>query len=206
MNKHHEAHKVLLERSIGRYERLASLLESNGPLEVERRNSDELLRFLSRTVVGQQLSAKAARSIWLRIEELQQENDSSLEALFQESSVQRLRDCGVSRSKIKALIGISEASKTGVLVGEEVLELPYSALKKKITSIWGLGDWSADMCAMFFCGQPDVFPDTDAAIIQGIIRLCGEEQPPAEIAEHYAPYRTYLCRHIWLGLDSGYLD
>ncbi len=201
-----DIHIQLLEISDTPHKKLNSLLVENGPVELISRDPTDLFLFLASTIIGQQLSAKVARSIWGKVINLQKEVGVNLENLFSEENFGVLRSCGISRSKIKAIVNLNESIRNEILVGEDLLNSSYDEVREKICSLWGLGIWSADICAMFYCGLPDVYPKNDAAIKQGIKLLCDETITAENELLEYFPYRTYICRHIWMGLDSGFLN
>lgn len=65
----------------------------------------------------------------------------------------------------------------------------------------GGGEWTAEMLGMFYLGKKDFYPLNDAAIKRGVTKLCGSERH-AEAMPEYAPYRTYLCLHVWHAIDN----
>lgn len=173
-------------------------------IAVDAGDKADCFRFLARTVVGQLLSAKAARTIWYRVEQLAVANTVGLIDLFSGDHQSTLREAGLSGSKYKTIAGLRFELNGDPDFATRLLKSDYADIKAQITSLWGFGDWSADMCAIFYCGLPDVFPLKDVAIINGLNKLCsGEEPEPA--AARYAPYRSYLCKHIWLGFNTGYI-
>jgi len=201
-----DIHDQLLEISDTFHKKLNCLLVENGPVELISRDPEDLFLFLASTIIGQQLSAKVAGSIWNKLVNLQKEVGVNLEDLFSDEHYGELRSCGISRSKIKAIVNLNESIKNKIIIGEVLLNSSYEEVIQKICSMWGLGFWSADMCAMFFCGLPDIYPKNDAAIKQGINLLCDETINAENELLVYSPYRTYICRHIWMGLDSGFLN
>ncbi len=201
-----KAHEFLLEASKSKRPEVHDLILSNGKVKLVTNPELDLFKFLARTIVGQQLSTKAARSIWTKIEDrARQKRCKSLESFFKPKFESDIRECGISKNKIRALSELNAAFTANELSAEILKESNYPELVDRITAIWGLGVWSADMCAMFYCQMPDVFPIGDLAIQQGIQKLCGGRTKPENIAKHFTPYRSYFARHIWTGIDTGYI-
>jgi len=176
----------------------------NGVLNVSRKEPRELLTFLVKTVIGQQLSTSAARSIWLRVERLAVEKRCNLIQLLCDDNLDCLRQCGLSNNKVKATLEINSVLGSESGFAETLLNSNYPDVVNKIESIWGLGRWSADMCAMFYCGLQDVLPINDSAINKGVKKLFGTADVEY-VTEKYAPFRTYMCLHIWRAIDGNYL-
>ncbi|CAA0108548.1 putative bifunctional transcriptional activator/DNA repair enzyme AlkA [Halioglobus japonicus] len=199
-------HSELLEISKLASNRLLDIIHNNGVILLEPDLNANLFDFLARTVIGQQLSAKAARTIWGRVESLSRPSEQNLSHLFTETFECDVKACGVSRNKYRAISGLRDAMESKQLSTDRLLSSSYEEVKEVITSLWGFGNWSADMTAIFFCGQQDVYPSTDVAIVQGLSKITDQKKSPEELAFLYKPYRSYLCRHIWLATDNGYLE
>lgn len=202
-----KAHQHILKASEQKYRPLHKLVASNGVQTLNTNPQDQsLFEFLARTVVGQQLSAKAARSIWAKVERLAQISKTNVIELFTEENASSIRECGLSSNKTKAIIQLRAAIDRNDINDEILRTLEYEPLKNIICSLWGFGEWSADMCAIFYCKQLDVFPSSDSAIVSGTQKLLGGSISVRNVFDDFSPYRSILCRHIWLALDSGYLD
>ena len=173
-------------------------------LSLQSKHESECFQFFARTVVGQLLSTKAASTIWQRLVQLASSNSVALSELFHQKYEEDVRACGLSRNKYRAICELANELEDNKYFTAQLLTSDYAQIKTKVTAIWGFGEWSADMCAIFFCAQPDVFPPKDVAIMNGLKKLCAEE-PPAVAATRYSPYRSYLCKHIWLGFNTGYI-
>jgi DNA-3-methyladenine glycosylase II len=202
MSVHDKAHRRLLKVASHNHPKIYSLVRRNGVHRLERRNKGDLFQFLARTATGQQLSTAAARTIWTRIEAVRQDLNVTFQELCRRENVGKLRKCGLSKNKVRAFILLGESFRTGRISHAQVKRCDCEGLRKLVTDLWGFGQWSADMVAMFFVGLPDIWPDNDTALNRGM-RLLVTDESPAEVARHYSPYRTYLARHIWKGLDTG---
>ena len=202
MSKFKEIHAQLFRVAKQHHPCLASLIEANGVVQLKKPEDNDLFRFLARIITGQQLSKAAANTIWSRVEVLAEERGKPIIDICIKRNELRLRECGLSGNKVKALVGLNKAFAHGDVSYGQIAKGSYKDISCKIKQLWGLGQWSADMVAMFFLSHPDVWPSDDAALIRGMKTLIGE-QDPSIVAQLYSPYRTYLAKHIWLGLDTG---
>jgi len=175
-----------------------------GRVEMPRRNRDGLPKFLARVIVGQQLSTVAARSIWARIEEAVRARDSTMPAFFCARNVRTLRRCGLSRAKARALIEIRKAHEAGLLQSSRLRRMAHAERAEHLQSIWGIGQWTADMASMFFFGDPDVWPEGDAGVYRGLKMIAGRRSRNGllAIANQFAPYRSFLAVYMWRFLDE----
>lgn len=198
------AHKGVMEQARDHHPRVYSLLAQNGSLDRQPK-SITLLEFLAQTITSQQLSTAAAETIWQRIADLVALKKIRVHDLFTPYHLDELRACGVSRQKLKAIYLLRESIVSGKLSERNVRNASYEEVHRLITSQWGLGRWSADMTAMFFCDLPDVWPSDDGAILRGSKALLPEEPDIADAVKRYMPHRSYLALQIWHGLDTGTL-
>jgi DNA-3-methyladenine glycosylase II len=168
------------------------VLDSIGPLPLRLR--DDGFGALLNAIVGQQISVAAARSIWARLEVA----DMITETRIAGSSIEELRTLGLSKPKaIYAYeLAISHFDYNALRVD------PNGVVIKKLTSILGIGRWSADIYAMFSLGRADVFATGDLAL-QEAARMLFEldGRPTAKqlevITEKYTPWRSVAARLLW---------
>ena len=199
-------HRELLERTEESFQSVHQLVKTNGVVTLEKKDEDELFDFLVRTVIGQQLSKKAASTIWSRVTTAIESVGCSLQEFCRDDNVDVLRNCGLSRFKVKALIQLRNAFDTNEISGSQLSKFSHEDIVREITKLWGFGQWSADMVSMFFYAQPDVWSDKDAALTRGMSLLSVNNKPQEDaILDVVTPYKSYLSLHIWRGIDSGYL-
>jgi DNA-3-methyladenine glycosylase II len=179
---------------------LRDALQRTGPLWFPNREDRGLAVHLARAIVGQQLSTKAARSIWSRIEAAALA-DQSLPLFLREANSAPLRACGVSSNKLKALLSIGAAAAEGRLDAAAVRAMDPAARSAHLREIWGIGQWTCDMAAIFYCHDEDVWPASDISVQRAFAQFIGR-QPPAEAAQGFAPYRSILALHMWRLLDA----
>jgi DNA-3-methyladenine glycosylase II len=200
-----DSHSFVLMTAKRKHPAIAGLLQRNGVITIQRPKGNSLFEFLARTVVGQQLSVKAARTIWGRLSQLGKSEDKTFTELFKDHYRSKISGCGVSQAKTKALLLLNEAFLKGQINEKRIREASYQDISKIITSLWGFGTWSADMVAIFYVQLPDVWPENDVALNRGL-KILIQNGDPVLIAQHYCPKRTYLAMHIWKGLDSGTIN
>ena len=199
-----EAHRLLLERSRRRHGRIYSLVKGKGPISLSTRDTG-LFESMARTVTGQQLSNTAARSIWSRVQAIVSRDGRSVQEFCCDDSIEELRACGLSGNKVRALINLRRAFADGEISDQQIRGADHRTIVELISSIWGFGEWSADMIAIFHCGLPDVWSWADSSLQKGLEILCEVGTDCSKVPPDFSPFRTYLALHIWRGLDDGRL-
>lgn len=181
---------------------LADAIATVGPRRFPDRGGVPLGYFLARTIVGQQLSTSAARSIWSRVERHAADTHTAIPDVFTHDHHEALRACGISRNKIRALLQIREASAEGRLSGPRLRGLDHDTISRELLSLWGVGQWTCDMTAMFYCRCPDVWPQQDVTVQKTFSRLIGRRRKPAKWAGPFAPHRSWLALYMWALADA----
>ncbi len=178
---------------------LQRALADIGPLTLPDRRRNGLVPFLARAVVGQQLSTRAASSIWGRVETTLQERGSRIPDFFCETNAPRLSACGVSGNKIKALCSIATAHAQGHLSPERLKKMNLEQRYAHLQAIWGVGPWTADMAMIFYFQELDIWPAGDIAVRTTFSRFVLEEgaMPVPEAAALFAPHRSLLALYMW---------
>jgi len=161
---------------------------------------------LLRSIVGQQLSTKAARTIYERLTQLY-EGRTPTPAELIATDPDALRGVGLSRAKAAYLRDLAEHVEDGELDLDRIAELPDEEVSAQLTAVKGLGQWTADMFLIFHLGRPDVLPVGDLGVrraVQNAYEL-GELPDAAElarIAEPWRPHRSLACLYLWRSLDN----
>jgi len=166
----------------------------------ERRRGEPSFENFVRIIAGQQLSVKAAATIFGRVETALQGNFQPDHFLSLSDS--ELRAAGFSRQKIAYARGLSEAVIEQRLDPSGLAALPDDHVVEKITALKGFGRWSAEMFLLFSLGRPDVWPADDLAIQAGVQRLKGLSERPNRrqtdaLAEKWRPHRGSVAIFIW---------
>ena len=99
-------------------------------------------------------------------------------------------------------MGAKEAIDNGSISMNIIQELPYKEYKDLVKSLWGFGDWSAEMIAIFYLGRTNVWSDGDLMLKKGIEEICENSNiTPHELVELVDPFQSYLALHIWRHKD-----
>jgi len=189
---------------------LGRLIEEHGPLTVEERRRGrpgDPYGALLRAIVGQQLSTKAARTIYGRLLELFGGSVPTPRQLI-EADPDAIRAAGLSRPKIAYLRDLAERVEDGELELARLTELPDQEVSAQLVAVKGLGQWTADMFLIFHLGRPDVLPVGDLGIRRAVERLYGLKEIPGveqitRIAEPWRPYRSLASLYLWASLDNA---
>jgi len=179
----------------------------DGVLERRGRRPGDAYGALLRSIVGQQLSTKAARTIYERLTERFGGRAPSPRELL-EIDPEQLREAGLSRAKVAYLRDLAEHVEDGELDLEHLAELPADEVAEQLTAIKGLGPWTVDMFLIFHLGRPDILPVGDLGIRRAVQLAYELEQlpQPAEmerIAEPWRPWRSLACLYLWRSLDKA---
>jgi DNA-3-methyladenine glycosylase II len=177
------------------------------PDRSDRPKPGEHYAALVRTIVGQQLSTKAARSIWLRIVEHFGGKPPTPEQVLAADPEELRAAGGLSRAKTTYLRSLAEHVLDGSLELDRLDELDDETVTAELVAVKGLGEWSAHMYLMFSLDRPDVIAPGDLGIRKAIMLAYGLDALPAPaevvaIAERWRPHRTTACRYLWRSLDA----
>jgi DNA-3-methyladenine glycosylase II len=192
---------------------MAALIERVGKIDIAtrlKRRSEErpadAYGALLRAIVGQQLSTKAARTIYLRVLDLFGGRTPSPEQLL-EASEEDLRACGLSGRKTEYVRDLASHVLSGELELERLGELDDEEVIEEIVAVRGLGRWTAEMFLIFHLERPDVLSGGDLGIRKAIqIEYGLEEMPPprqvVEMSETWRPYRSLASLYLWESLAA----
>jgi DNA-3-methyladenine glycosylase II len=173
----------------------------------EPRRSDRGAQTLLRTIVGQQVSVAAARSMWAKLEAAYGSPPDLAKLLT--ATDEELRAAGISRQKAGYIRSLAQLVITGELDLESLPEDNEDAIAL-LTKIKGIGRWSAEIYLLFAEGRQDVFPAGDLAVMVEIGRLLGLPDKPSEkqlreLAEPWRPYRGAAAVLAWHSYNSSVL-
>ena len=188
---------------------MAAFVRRIGPLERgarRRGRPDDAYGVLVRTIVGQQLSTKAARSIYNRLAAIFGDRPPTPEELLA-ADEDELRAAGLSRPKIRYLRDLASHVLTGEVDFDSMHALSDEEVAARITAVKGLGQWSADMFLMFHLSRPDVLPVGDLGIRRAVERAYELPAMPDQdtlrmLAEPWRPHRTLASFYLWESLDA----
>jgi DNA-3-methyladenine glycosylase II len=161
---------------------------------------------LLRSIVGQQLSTKAARTIYGRMTDIFGGHAPTPRQLLA-TEPERIRAAGLSNAKVAYLRDLAVHVEEGTLELERLPDLDDEEVAVQLTAIKGLGRWTADMFLMFHLGRPDILPVGDqgirnAARTQYRLRKLPDAKRLEKLARPWRPYRTLACLYLWSSLDN----
>jgi DNA-3-methyladenine glycosylase II len=181
-----------------------------GPLPAERDargRPTDVYGALVRGITGQQLSVKAAASIYGRLLERFDGKPPTPEQILADDPDELRAAAGFSHAKVRYLRSLAEHVLSGELEIDRLNELPDGEVIRELTAVKGIGEWTAHMFMMFTLHRPDVLPTGDLGVRNAAMRAYGLEAPPPpaaleELAEPWRPYRTRACLYLWRSLDN----
>jgi DNA-3-methyladenine glycosylase II len=171
------------------------------------RNSDPGAHTLLRTIVGQQVSVAAARSMWSKLESAYGSPPDL--GLLLGATDEELRAAGISRQKAGYIRSLAELVISGELDLHALPQDDEQAIAL-LTKIKGIGRWSAEIYLLFAEGRADIFPAGDLAVLVELGRLMGLPEKPTEkrlreLAEPWRPYRGAAAILAWHSYNSSVL-
>lgn len=193
---------------------MAALIERIGEIDLEtrlRRRSEErpadAYGALLRAIVGQQLSTKAARTIYGRILELFDGRTPPPERLL-EADEADLRAAGLSGRKVEYVRDLAAHVLSGELELDRLGELSDEEAIAEIVAVRGLGTWTAEMFLLFHLERPDVLSGGDLGIRKAVQVEYGLEEMPTptrviEIGEPWRPHRSLASLYLWESLANA---
>ena len=189
---------------------MRALVEEHGPLSMRQRRRGrptDAYGILVRSIVGQQLSTRAASTIYGRVVELFG-GEVPAPAKLIAADPEALRAAGLSRAKVAYLRDLAERVEDGDLDLDHLTELPDDQVSEQLTAVKGIGQWSADMFLIFHLGRPDILAVGDLGIRRAAERAYGLKKIPdaktlTRIAEPWRPYRSLACLYLWASLDNA---
>ncbi len=187
------------------------------------RRSKDVFGDLIRAIVNQQLSSKAADTIYSRLESLVHNRSKSKEGRgkFGKSrspvldprsiaglKASSLRKCGLSSAKAATIKGVAKAIIDGEIDLSTIHTLTDEKIIDLLTSLKGIGQWTAEMILMSSLGRIDIFSKGDLGLRKGIMRLYGLKKMPSDmtmerLGKAWSPYRTYAARLLWKVADEA---
>jgi DNA-3-methyladenine glycosylase II len=196
---------------------MAALVERVGKIDIATRlkrrseeRPDDAYGALLRAIVGQQLSTKAARTIFGRVLELFGGSAPSPEQLL-EADEAGLRAAGLSGRKVEYVRDLASHVIEGELELERLDQLEDEQVIEEIVAVRGLGVWTAEMFLLFHLERPDVLSGGDLGIRKAIQIEYGLEEMPAparvlEIGEPWRPQRSLASLYLWESLANAPVD
>jgi DNA-3-methyladenine glycosylase II len=182
---------------------IARAIERVGPCTLKPRR--DRFGMLVRSIISQQISTSAARSILARVTALMGEGGIRAETL-RSLSADQLRTAGVSPQKVGYLHDLAEKVASGAVRLDRIGRLPDEQVIEQLTQVKGVGRWTAQMFLIFSLGRPDVFPHDDLGVRSAIKRLYGLDELPDKqtslaIGARWSPYASVASWYCWRVLE-----
>ena len=181
---------------------LKKLIPQFGPVHLAARHDPFVT--LARSIVGQQVSVKAAQTAWERVKAA---CPSLAPARFLKLGLAELTACGLSKRKGEYILDLASHFVSGALHVDTWATMDDEAVIAELTQIRGIGRWTAEMFLIFNLMRPDVLPLDDPGLIQaiGVNYFSGEpvtRSEAREVAANWEPYRTVATWYMWRSLDD----
>jgi methylated-DNA-[protein]-cysteine S-methyltransferase len=189
---------------------LARLIDTVGPFRMRVDRTSSLFLALAEAIVYQQLTGKAAGTIFARVQALFPRAHEGLNpAHIRRASDAKLRGAGLSRNKLLSLRDLAEKTLTGVLPSlEDVHALDDEAIVERLTQVRGIGRWTVEMLLIFRLGRADVLPVDDYGVRKGFaVAFRKRELPTAAELERrgarWKPFRSVASWYLWRAAERA---
>ncbi|MGI4855683.1 MAG: DNA-3-methyladenine glycosylase family protein [Janthinobacterium lividum] len=180
---------------------LKKLIPQFGPVHLKARGDPFVT--LARSIIGQQISVKAAQSVWERVLAA---CPDIVPAAVVELGYERLAACGLSRRKAEYIIDLGQHFVGGALHVDRWASMDDEDVIEELTRIRGIGRWTAEMFLIFNLMRPDVLPLDDLGLIKAISVNYFSGEPVTrsearEVAANWEPWRTVATWYMWRSLE-----
>lgn len=180
---------------------LGRLIDANGPLECKQREG--YFASLARSIIGQQISVKAAAKIMERFQEVTNMDPRRTVSLTEDEA----KVIGLSGQKYNYIRDLAEHFVRDSMIFNHLETLSDDEVIAELTKVKGIGVWTAQMFLMFTLARPDVFAPDDRGLQLAVKKLYGMAEIPSraeleDIAAVWTPYRTLASWHLWHSLDN----
>lgn len=185
----------------------APLVEQHGVIALEPRELSPY-EALCRHIVYQQLSGKAAGTIYGRFAALFGGDGPPPPDQLAQADLEHLRSAGLSRNKTLALIDLAKKICAREVPDRETCQtLDGDEVIKRLTDVRGVGVWTAQMFLLFTLARPDIWPTGDLGVRQGWRKAAGLDTAPspaglADIGQAFKPWRSYAALYLWRAADT----
>jgi DNA-3-methyladenine glycosylase II len=185
---------------------MRDLMQRHGPCRLADRQHADPFKALMQAIISQQLSTKAASTIGARVMALcggEVPTPASVDRLTDEE----LRGAGLSGQKTRYMRDLSRRVLDGSLVLSEIESLEDEAVIETLTSVKGIGRWTAEMFLIFRLQRPDVLPVGDLGIVKAVqqnyrMRKVPDPKRLTRLGEQWRPYRSVACWYLWASLNN----
>src|SRR5437899_344362 len=201
---HDEAHRYLA----GTDQRFAELIARSRRYEIKILPAINPFDALAESIAYQQLSGKAAATIWKRVRALFPRRKHLAPKLVLETLDERFRAAGLSRSKIAALKDLAAKTLDGTVPSARALaRMTDEEIVTRLITVRGIGRWTVEMLLLFDLARPDIWPVHDYGVRKGFAKTFGRRKLPTpkqllKFGEKWRPYRSIAAWYFWRALDN----
>src|ERR1700736_4317195 len=186
---------------------LGAIIKRHGQCGLPSARDPDIYSGLIQSIISQQLSTKAAATIYGRFRALLPGSGGPTPQAVLPLSEETLRGVGLSRQKISYLRDLSRKMLEGSLQTDSLSSLGDEEVIDALTQIKGVGRWTAEMILIFRLLRSDILPVGDLGIVKAIQNAYGLRKPPdarrmMKIAEPWRPYRSIASWYLWASLDN----
>jgi DNA-3-methyladenine glycosylase II len=200
--------KHAIKHLAGSDPRFATLISRARPFDVVANRLVRPFDALAESIAYQQLSGKAAATIFGRVRALYPKRKWLDPALVLKTPDETLRACGLSRSKTAALKDLAAKTLDGTVPsGRALARMSDEEIIERLTAVRGIGRWTVEMLLLFELGRLDVWPVADYGVLKGFAKTFGRRKLPtpkqfSKIGEKWRPYRSVAAWYFWRALDA----
>jgi DNA-3-methyladenine glycosylase II len=186
---------------------LAAIIKKYGACGIRTGRESEIFCGLVQAIVSQQLSTRAAATIYGRLQALMPDAASPTPEALLPLSDDALRGVGLSRQKTSYMRDLARKVLEGSVKTERLSEMSDEEIVAELTKIKGIGRWTVEMILIFRLARPDILPVGDLGIVKAIQKAYGLRKPPdaarmQKIAERWRPYRSVASWYLWASLEN----
>ena len=201
---HEEAHRHLASTD----KRLAALMAASRRYELMPQAGVRPFDALAESIAYQQLSGKAAATIWKRVRQLFPKRRFLDPKLVLETADEKFRAAGLSRSKVAALKDLAAKTLDGTVpTARQMARMSDEEIIERLIQVRGIGRWTVEMLLLFELARPDVWPVHDYGVRKGFAKIFGKRKLPTpkqmlEQGKKWRPYRSAVAWYCWRALDK----
>src|SRR5205814_1305973 len=202
---HDDAHRHLSASD----KRLAALIARSRRYEISPNLNVRPFDALAESIAYQQLSGKAAATIWKRIRAIFPKRKFLDPKLVLETPDEKFRAAGLSRSKVAALKDLAAKTVDGIVpTARQLARMADEEIIERLVQVRGIGRWTVEMLLLFELARPDVWPVHDYGVRKGFAKIFGKRKLPTakQMIKHgvpFRPYRSALAWYCWRALDKA---
>lgn len=188
--------------------RMAELIARSRRYDITPSLSVRPFEALAESIAYQQLSGKAAATIWGRVRALYRKKKYLDPRAILKTPNRKLRGAGLSRSKVAALKDLAAKTIDGTVpTARAMAKMSDEEIIERLITVRGIGRWTVEMLLLFDLGRPDVWPIHDYGVQKGFAKTFGKRKLPKpkqlmKLGEKFRPHRSVAAWYFWRALDA----